>query len=357
MSVFKDMLKSDESLFTNEQALDFEFLPKLLPYRENEQRHFATCIAPLLANRTGRNLFVSGASGIGKTAAMKFVFRDLEQETDDVVPIYINCWQKNTTFKILIDICDQLGYKLTHNKRTEELFDVVKQLINKKSAVFALDEIDKVEDYDFIYSLSEEIFRKSIFLITNHKDWLLELDQRIKSRLNPEMLEFRKYSLAEIRGILKQRTDYSFVSDCWEPAAFDAVVARTFELEDIRSGLYLLRESGLAAEAKSSRKITLDHVREAVAKTEAFSVKPTSELDEDLQFILSIVKKNSGKKIGELFKLYEKDGGSSVYKTFQRKLRRLADGKFLSIQTIHGGSEGTTSIITYQQTKKLTEFQ
>ena len=356
MTLFKDMLRGDESLFRNEMALDFEFLPKILPYRENEQRHFATCISPLLQNRNGRNLFVFGAPGIGKTAAMKFVFRDLEEETDDVVPIYVNCWQKNTTFKILIEICEQLGYKLTHNKRTEELFDVIKQIVNKKTAVFAFDEIDKVEDYDFLYSIMEEIFKKSVFLITNHRDWLLELDQRVKSRLMPEVLEFRKYSLAETKGILKQRIDHAFVPGCWDDDALDLVSLKTFEMEDIRSGMYLIRESGLAAEAKSSRKVLPDHVKEAFAKIDEFSIKPKADLDDDTQSMLELVKNNSGQKIGDLYKLYQQQGGSSVYKTFQRKIRKLADAKFITIQTIKGGAEGSTSIIKFQVTKKLTEF-
>jgi cell division control protein 6 len=356
MTLFKDMLKGDESLFRNEMALDFEFLPKLLPYREAEQRHFATCIQPLLQGRNGRNLLVHGAPGIGKTAAMKFVFRDLEQETDDVVAIYVNCWQKNTAFKILIDICDQLDYKLTHNKRTEELFEVVKQIINKKAAVFAFDEVDKIEEADFLYTLLEEIYKKSIFLITNHKDWLIELDQRIKSRLMPEILEFRKYNISETRGILKQRADFAFVPGCWDDDAFEIIVAKSFELEDIRSGLYMMRESGLIAEGKSSRKVTAEHVKQAIAKIDEFSIKPKDDLDDDAQFILELIKQNTGKKIGDIFKKYTESGGQSVYKTFQRKVRKIADGKFITIQLIKGGAEGSTSILTYNSTKKLTEF-
>ena len=61
MGMFKDMLGSEESLFRDSVALDYDYLPKILKYREQEQRHFATCIKPLLANRNGRNLFVSGA--------------------------------------------------------------------------------------------------------------------------------------------------------------------------------------------------------------------------------------------------------------------------------------------------------
>ena len=132
MALFRDILHSDESLFKNELALDYSFLPKILPHREQQQRYMASIINPLLDGKNGKNLFVYGAPGIGKTAAMKFVLNELEEETDEVIPVYINCWQKSTTFKIVVDICEQLGYKLTHNKRTEELFDIIKNMLNKK---------------------------------------------------------------------------------------------------------------------------------------------------------------------------------------------------------------------------------
>ena len=48
MGLFKDMLQSGESLFTNEVALDFEFVPKNIPFRENQQKQIARCIQPLL---------------------------------------------------------------------------------------------------------------------------------------------------------------------------------------------------------------------------------------------------------------------------------------------------------------------
>tara|TARA_Y100000031_G_C7923591_1_gene249403 strand:+ start:106 stop:396 length:291 start_codon:yes stop_codon:yes gene_type:complete len=76
------MLHSDESLFKNELALDYSFLPKILPHREQQQRYIATIIKPLLEDRNGKNLFIYGAPGIGKTAAMKHVINELEEETD-----------------------------------------------------------------------------------------------------------------------------------------------------------------------------------------------------------------------------------------------------------------------------------
>jgi cell division control protein 6 len=356
MGFFNNNLASAQSLFKNELALDFDFVPKLIPFREPEQRQFAACIQPLLQSRNGRNMFIYGPPGIGKTAALRVVLRELEDQTEEVIPIYINCWQKNTSFKIVLEVCDQLGYTLTHNKRTEELFSIVTNIINKKSAVFVFDEVDKVEDFDFLYTILENIFKKSIFLVTNHKDWLLDLDIRIKSRMNPEVLEFRSYDINEVKGILQQRIDYGFVDDTWDESAVELVAVKTVELDDIRSGLYILRESGLAAENKSSKRVTDAHVIDALSKMENFAIKPKNELDDDTQFILELIKKKSGQKIGGLFRKYQDDGGDSVYKTFQRKVRKLADNKFVGVQTVMGGADGTTSIVTYNTTKKLTEF-
>ena len=357
MALFKDMLHSEESLFKNELALDYSFLPKILPHREKQQRYIATCIKPLLAGKNGKNLFIYGAPGIGKTAAMKFVLNELEDETEEVTPIYINCWQKNTTFKIIADICEQLGYKLTHNKRTEELFNIVKNILNKKAAVFAFDEVDKLEDFDFLYSVLEEIYKKSLFLVTNYKDWLDNMDDRLKSRLMSEILEFKPYNLAETKDVLKQRVDYAFVPDVLDKDAFELIVKKTAEATDIRLGLHLMREAGNIAEDKASRKITLEHAKAAISKIDEFTIKKISELNEEEQKILNMIKKNSEKKIGDLYNTYKEQGGELVYKSFQRKIEKLEKNKFISVKKLSGGKEGSTSIVKYAtETKKLTEF-
>ncbi|MBI2659895.1 AAA family ATPase, partial [Candidatus Woesearchaeota archaeon] len=203
--MFKDILGSSESLFRNESdvPLDFSFIPKPVKYREKEQNQIASCMRPLFQEKTGRHIFVYGQPGVGKTVACRHLLREIEDETDEVIPIYINCWKHNTTFKIVIEICDLMDFKFVQNRKTEELFRWIKQNINKKSAVFVLDEADKLEDLDFLYMILEEIARKSIVIIANYKEWATELDERIKSRLVPEILEFRPYSHEETKGILK----------------------------------------------------------------------------------------------------------------------------------------------------------
>src|SRR3989344_5691430 len=208
MSLFKDMLRNGETLFRDTIVLDYDFQPKLLKYRESEQMRFAVAIKPLLEGHNGRNVFVYGAPGIGKTTACKHVLKELEEETEEVLSFYVNCWKENTTFKIFIKICEDLGYKFIQSKKTSELFGLIQQKLNKKAAVFVFDEIDKLEDMDFLYTILEDIYRKSIFLITNYRDTYSELDERIRSRLATEFICFRSYSEAEIAGILLERRNY-----------------------------------------------------------------------------------------------------------------------------------------------------
>ena len=136
MALFNNMLGSGESLFKNEFALDFSFMPKIMLFRETQQRQVAAAIAPLFQNRNGRNIIIYGKPGIGKTLACKKVTEEVEEKTDDIIPIYVNCWQKNTSYKIVLELCERINYKFTHNKKTDELFEVVKRMLAKKAVVF-----------------------------------------------------------------------------------------------------------------------------------------------------------------------------------------------------------------------------
>jgi len=355
MGLFKN-IQSSTSLIKNENALDFEFVPKLLKYREKQQHYIAGCMKPLLENRNGRNIFIYGGPGIGKTAAIKWILRDLEETTEDVIPIYLNCWLKNTTYKIFVELCQEMGYKFTHNKKTDELLKVLEGLLNKKPVALVFDEVDKVEDFDFLYNLLESIHKKTILLITNHKEWLEQLDERIASRLMPDQLEFKPYSKEETHNILKQRIGYAFHPNVWDQIAIKKISEKTFDIEDLRIGIKLLRESALAAEAANSKKIMPEHTEEVIGKLTNIAIKKTDDLEEQLQIILELIKNNSNQKIGDLFRLYIKQGADCTYKTFQRRIDKLAKNKFIATEKKTGGAEGTTTIVKFENIKKLTDF-
>ena len=351
MGLFENMLSGNESLFLNPVALDFDYIPKLFKYRENNQKYIAECIKPIFNDRDGRNLFVFGSQGIGKSACIKVVLREL-QEKSDINCAYINCWKFDTSFKVVSEICSLIGYKWIHNKRTDELIDAAKKILNKEGSVIILDEVDKLEDQDIIYSLLEELNKKCLILITNDNEYLVNLDTRIKSRLRSEMIEFKPYSLNETEGILKQRMEFAFVKDTFDEEGFKKIVDKTFNLEDLRIGLFLMKEAAERAESDSSRKILLKHVDESLKNLDKFMLKDKLEVGDTK--ILEIVKENSGKTIGNLLEIYHKNGGDIGYKTFSRRIKDLEKAGLISTKEVV--KNGKTRIVEYGVMKKLEEF-
>jgi len=356
MSLFKDMLRSDQTLFKNPVALDNDYVPKVIKYRENEQARIAECIKPLLSERNGRNLFIWGTPGVGKTLACRKVLEDLDEQTDDVYTFLINCWEHDSSYKIILKMCDTIGYHMTFNKKTDQLFEEVKKIANKKGAVFVFDEIDKAKDFDFIYMLLENIYKKTIILITNHREFLATVDSRLMSRLMPENLEFRQYSAKDIRGILKERIKYAFYEDVFEPEAFEMIANKTIESGDVRIGIHLLREAATEAEGQSLKAVKKQHAESAISKLSTFKAKSKDGLEDDSRQLLDFIKEHSGLKIGDLYRVYEPTDPTINYKAFQRRIKKLCDSGFITVEKVTGGKEGSTSIVNYSTTKKLTEF-
>ncbi|HLC58331.1 MAG TPA: AAA family ATPase [Candidatus Nanoarchaeia archaeon] len=338
--LFDKLLKSDESIFLNPQFLDFDYQPKIVPCREGEQQEIASHIKPLLQRRNGTNMIIIGSPGVGKTVTLRHVLDELKEDySSEVICLYINCWKKDTSFKVISDICIQLNYKWIHNKNFDDLVKSAAELINEKSAVIVLDEVDKLQDQNIIYTLLEDIFRRSLILITNEKDFLIKLDNRIRSRLQPKTLEFQPYKKDQIKQILKERIQYVFVPNTLQEEVLNPVIDEAFERKDMRIAMALLKQAGEYAEDKSSKKITIDHVKEAIGN---LSEKTLEEGNEDL---INIIKENNGKPQADIFKIYEEKEKKS-YRTFQRKVKELKETKKINMKE-EQGDLGKHTILEY----------
>jgi len=261
-----------DSIFINSEALEQTFLPRLLPYREEQHKYMAECIKPLFNGRNGTNLLVMGSPGIGKTACVRFIIRKLMEETENIMPIYINCWKRDTSPKIINEMASLLDIKTLEKLSSDELFDRIIIRMNKyDGVVFAFDEIDKTKDYDFLYRILEDIPHKTIILITNMSEWIAKLDRRLTSRLLLDTLEFRSYNFEEIRGILHERQKYAFIPDAWDYDAFEVIIKKTFHSKDIRHGLFLMKNAGETAENSNADKIGIKDVEKAMEKIEKIS--------------------------------------------------------------------------------------
>lgn len=350
---FDKILKNEETIFLNDVALDFNFIPPVLLHRENQQAYIGNSIRLLEQRRDGRNLFIFGSPGIGKTLATKYVLRQVEENSNEILPVYINCWKHNTTYKIMLEICNLINYKFTVDKSTQDLLNDIRPILNKKSLVICLDEIDKLDNHDIIYFILEELYKKTLILITNERLWLEELDRRISSRLYAELLEFKDYNYEETFDILKKRSEYAFYPNVIDKEGLELISKKAFELKDIRSGVYLLKESADLAESRSSKKINLDDVNNAIKKLQEFKIRSPSDISKERNELLELVKENSGKASSEIFKIYNKD---ISYRTFRRKLEDLANSKLIGLEEKSIGAKGKVTYVYFGISKKLDEF-
>lgn len=343
----KEVIREEDSLFKNEVALSYDFLPKEIPFRSNQQQFIANAVKPLFVGRNGRNLIITGRPGVGKTVATKYVLREIEDNySDEIYTIYINCWKLNSSFKIAENLCHELGFKLTQNKKTNELFSIAEKILNKKAVVLVFDEIDKTEEFDFLYEILENVYTKAILMITNYANWIDTLDERIKSRLMVEVINFRPYNIDEAKGILKERISYAFLENVFSDEALDLISDKAYSVGDIRIGIHLLRECGLLAQEKHKKIVDKEIANEVLLKISSYKDDTkVKSLDDEEQLIYNLVKDNPSSTMLDLFSLYQKEGGKGVYKTFTRKIKALEEAHIVTTKTTGGGSKGNTTVV------------
>ncbi|MCW1296193.1 MAG: AAA family ATPase [Candidatus Parvarchaeota archaeon] len=344
MKHFFDVLGSEESIFKNEEVLNFDYLPNRLPGREKEINEIVYAIKPLFQQRSAINLFIFGNPGIGKTACVKYVFDKLEEESDDIIPIYINCWENTTNHSIMSKISEHLA--IPFPKKGVALEVVIREMherLKKIGAyVFAFDEVDKVETPDFLYTLFENFHRNACFiLITNHRDFVLKIDPRIKSRLQLNNLEFKQYKMDEIEEILRQRIKLAFVPGAVPEEVIKLCVEKTYENGDIRTGLFILLKAGKMAESSASKKISIEHIKKVIETLPDFSKELMIEqLGNEERKILEIIKENPGKLSGEIFQLYKQKGGKTTDRSLRNYLLKLEKLGFIRMEETGEGFKG-----------------
>jgi len=86
MSLFDDMLGSEQTLFTDESVLDFDYVPPAVTNREDEIKNIVSGIKPLFAEKRPANIFITGKPGIGKTLSVRFVFNELKNTSEEIIP-------------------------------------------------------------------------------------------------------------------------------------------------------------------------------------------------------------------------------------------------------------------------------
>lgn len=333
---FEDIL-SRQSIFRNISVLSPHYVPRILPYREEQMREIMTLVSPALKGQKSRNLIVYGTTGTGKTSSIKRVMDEFRNVADNAQMHYVNCRVYNSRYRIMQKIMkeyipelDKSGFGLPH--LYEKLIEVMG---SGQQIIVVLDEIDMIKDLDdLVYTLTranDESGGKGgigIIGVSNKLDFKDALDPRSKSSLYESEMVFPSYTSEQLRMILAQRTEEGFEPEVVEDSAINLAAALTAqESGDARYALRLLMKAGEMADQRGKRKVSDDDVEAARRKVEFDLISETvSTLPDMHRIVIYAIAKvtSSGSKYSRLEGLEE--GfllSGEVYEEYEASCRRM----------------------------------
>ncbi len=274
-NIFKK-ISTENEIFQDERVLMSDYLPEVMPHREKQIEEIAYGLKGAAGGKKTENMLIIGPSGTGKTSTVRYVLKQLQEYSQRVVPIYINCWESSTRHSILNNIVAALGEFIPRRGiSTDEITDRIAEVLRKekKTPIIALDEVDRLfaglyEEEKVLYDLAraKELFSTDfgVVAITNSNEFLVKLDQRIRSSLVQKQIVFKQYSPAELKDILKSRAKLAFCPESLSEEVIPLCAARAAKNNgDARLAISLLWKAGKTAERENSEKVSEGHVRKA----------------------------------------------------------------------------------------------
>ena len=365
-----DAAEAGKSIIKNRDILHFTYIPEIILHRKSEQEQVTQSLLPILKKSRPSNLLVYGKPGTGKTLVVKKVLSKIQERVEKsnfpIKLVYSNSKEETTLYGLLVSLGRQLDLKEKELPTTGlAISEVFKRLLNKidegkLNAIFVIDEIDYLAQLvaktgkDILYQLTranERLNQGSLTLvgISNDLTFKEKLDPRVISSLGEEEIVFTNYNVEQIKKILEERINESFVENSVEESALNLIAALAGgEHGDARRAIDLLRVAGELAERQQSDKVTIEHVREASQKMEENKEEKSLKsfpLHEKL--ILIAIMKANGSSTGEIYSSYKnlcKIVGKDelTQRRITQMLSEIELSGLISGRLIHQGIHGRT---------------
>jgi len=270
------------TIFDRREALLEEWTPDELVGRDDELRRYHAALQPVINNETPSNIFLYGKSGVGKTAATRFLLRALEHDAKDVEEldlhtIEINCDGLNSSYQVAVELVNGLRSPSDQISNTgypqasvyQFLFDELNELGG--TVLIVLDEVDHLEDDSLLYQLPRARSngdvteaKLGVIGISNDLDFRNSLSSKVRSSLCEKEVSFSAYDATELKLVLQQRKGVAFHESAVDEGVIEMCAAfGAKDSGDARKALDLLLEAGDFAREQEAEMISEAHVRSA----------------------------------------------------------------------------------------------
>jgi cell division control protein 6 len=270
------------TIFEQREALLEEWTPEELVGRDEELQKYHAALQPVINNETPSNIFLYGKSGVGKTAATRYLLSALERDAADVdgldlSTVEVNCDGLNSSYQAAVAIVNTLRNPANQISNTgypqasvyQFLFDALDELGG--TVLIVLDEVDHIEDDSLLYKLPRarsngdiSEAKLGVIGISNDLDFRNQLSSKVRSSLCEKEVSFSAYNANELQLVLKQREAVAFKDGVIDDGVIEMCAAYgAKDSGDARQALDLLLEAGDLAREYDDELVTEHHVREA----------------------------------------------------------------------------------------------
>lgn len=323
-------LKRDNRLVNNFEFFNEEYLPHSLIGRDNHIKQVAFCISPAAEGEKAIHAWIHGRPGTGKTSVCRHILNNISN-TVNIQGVYVNCWENPSFFSILDKIIRDLRILGADKLNKSFKYERFCRHIQDKPFIIFLDEIDKIPKKDMDDVLYNFCNGKNIGIvaISNSRYSILNLDERVRSRLNAQAIEFQTYSEKDIESILSSRAMYALIPKSYT----GSIIKHIAKLSDgdARVALQTLRNSAYLAENNNENQISFRHVEQGYSSAKGISnAYNLSKLTKHHRILYTIIIEKGKVLSGDLWNAYiEKCGELKIQpianRTFSDYINKLAD--------------------------------
>ena len=265
------LLRSDQTLFRDPDVFELTFVPDHLHHRDAEVKELAFLISPTLRGGSALSAILRGPPGTGKTTTVRRIFSMIREETQQVIPVYVNCRHNHTPLAVYGSIFKQVcGYPAPLAGRyLDDIKEGIASRLQDRNAalVVCLDDADELipaGTYNLLlYQLLRlyekwDVRKAGVFAVTSNLGLNLgaEADASVWSVFHPTEITFLPYSRTEIREILTDRVRQGLYPRVLPKPLIDRIATIAAGEQDVRVGIALIRQAALRAEKDGRRRVT-----------------------------------------------------------------------------------------------------